>query len=503
MVGSRCGRRSMASALPAGHGIAAVVPVLDEVTAIGPLVQGLRLAGACCVYVVDGGSSDGTQLAATAAGARVFHEPRRGYGRACITGGQAALDDVHQAIAFLDGDGSCDPADLPALVAGLEQGDVVLGRRAPALTERGALPWHARLGNALVVRVLALRTGRRVSDLPPFKVLRPDALRRVAADQAGYGWTVQLITRALADPATRIVERPVRFRRRDGGRSKVSGRIRASLAAGMAMLTVAVAESAPRSVLALMAKAPRDGHAKTRLAADIGQAETRELWAACLADGAASLCGAARTLRLRPLVIVPEQRDEQPVRDLLGAGWTVSIQQRAGLSGALVDCFLRAFDLGASSAMAVGADSPTLPYGRLEMAAGILAGDASHPAAEERAASSHAAVLGTCLDGGYYLVGLRLPRRWMLVRAWQRQRLETRLQRVFGAARMGGSDALSSTRTALVSAGWRPTMLPPWEDLDVGADLRALALSVERRPADFPRLSAWLERNSALLKRWT
>ncbi|MEJ7754516.1 MAG: DUF2064 domain-containing protein, partial [Candidatus Limnocylindrales bacterium] len=318
-------------------------------------------------------------------------------------------------------------------------------------------------------------------------------------------WTVQLITRALSDGGTRIVERPVRFRKRRGGKSKVSGKVRPSLAAGRAMLTVAIAESRPRPVLGLMAKAPRDGHAKTRLAADIGLTETRALWAACLADGAASLGATARALRLRAMVIVPEARDEEPVRALLDDGWDLNIQQRPGLSGGLVECFLRAFDAGATSAIAVGADSPTLPRRLVAMAAGTLAGDL--PVIDHLGKSpglgGQAAVLGTCRDGGFYLVGLAWSRRRMLLGPWQRRRLLGRLQRVFGTARMGGGDALSSTRAALVSAGWQPILLPPWDDLDVGADLPSLALSVCQRPADFPHLSAWLERNAALVQRWT
>ncbi len=474
------------------HGVAAVVPVLDEVAAIGRLMLGLRAAGSCCVYVVDGGSRDGTQQVARSAGARLVDEPRRGYGRACRTGGETAARDGHQAVAFLDGDGSCDPADLPHLVAALDQGDVVLGRRSPALTEPGALPWHARLGNALVTAVLAHRTGQRIDDLPPFKVMRTSALQRIDADHAGYGWTVQAITRALTDPSIRVVQRDVRFRKRHGGRSKVSGRVRASLAAGWAMLAVAIAESSPRPVLALMAKAPRDGHAKTRLAAEIGQAETRELWAACLADGAASLGATARTLRWRTVAIVPEARDEEPIRRLLGDGWAVTVQQRSGLSGGLVDCFLRAFDAGATSAMAVGADSPTLSREIVEMAANELL-----------SARARRAVLGSCPDGGYYLVGLRWARRRPSIAGRQRQRLKGRLERAFGAARMGGSSALATTHDALRAEGWRPIMLPPWDDLDVAADLPRLALSAGQRPADFPRLNAWLERNAALVQRWT
>gem|GEM_PF-260475 len=495
----------MSNAPPALHGVAAIVPVLDEVTAIGTLVRGLQVSGACCVYVVDGGSRDGTQAAAKAAGALVLDEPRRGYGRACSTGGEVAAGDGHSAMAFLDGDGSCDPADLPVLVGGLSHGDLVLGKRVPTLTERGALPWHARLGNAMVTRTLAVLTGQRVSDLSPFKVIRSAALHRLGADDAGYGWTVQLITRALSDGGTRIVERPVRFRKRRGGKSKVSGKVRPSLAAGRVMLTVAIAESRPRPVLGLMAKAPRDGHAKTRLAADIGLTETRALWAACLADGAASLGATARALRLRAMVIIPEARDEEPVRALLDDGWDLNIQQRPGLSGGLVECFLRAFDAGATSAIAVGADSPTLPRRLVAMAAGTLAGDL--PVIDHLGKSpglgGQAAVLGTCRDGGFYLVGLAWSRRRMLLGPWQRRRLLGRLQRVFGTARMGGGDALSSTRAALVSAGWQPILLPPWDDLDVGADLPSLALSVCQRPADFPHLSAWLERNAALVQRWT
>ena len=157
------------------HRLAAVVPVLDEAGAIGDVVAGLRAAGACCVFVVDGGSADGTPALAAAAGANVLTEPRRGYGRACITGAEAAIA-CHELVAFLDGDGSCDPCDLARLTAAAEDADLVLGVRHTALVERGALPWHARLGNRLVAAALQLRCGRRLVDLPPFKVVRADVL---------------------------------------------------------------------------------------------------------------------------------------------------------------------------------------------------------------------------------------------------------------------------------------------------------------------------------------
>ncbi|MEP6639855.1 MAG: glycosyltransferase family 2 protein, partial [Chloroflexota bacterium] len=246
--------------------------------AIGAVVQGLLRNGACCVLAVDGGSRDDTRRVATESGAIVVQDMRRGYGRACLTGAERALasdpverpanDDahVHDAVAFLDGDGSCDPGDLPDLVTALDGVDLVLGTRSRRRIEAGAMPWHARLGNALVSAMLSVRTGRRTHDLPPFKVIRRAALERLDLDDAGYGWTAQLVTRALADPGVTIRERSVIFRRRAGGVSKVSGDWRASVRAGRAMISVGWRESRSRPVVAMMAKAPGAGHAKTRLA---------------------------------------------------------------------------------------------------------------------------------------------------------------------------------------------------------------------------------------------
>ncbi len=345
------------------HRVAAVVPVIDEATAIGELTAGLRVAGACCVFVVDGGSRDGTPEVARAAGGTVIIEPRRGYGRACLTGASAATVD-HPVVAFLDGDGSCDPADLPALVAALDDADLVLGARTSRTTEAGALPWHARLGNMLVAALLRRRTGGRVRDLPPFKVIRREALAVLDLDDAGFGWTVQLVARALRAPGLRVTETPVRFRRRRGGRSKVSGSIRASYAAGRRMIGCALAETRRRPVIALMAKAPRAGHAKTRLAADIGQEAALGLWAACLADLGPSIRGAARGVA-DTIAVVPAAADAGPVAALLGPGWSTIVQQRSGLGGAITDGFVEAERLGADRAIAVSGDNPTLPAGLL------------------------------------------------------------------------------------------------------------------------------------------
>lgn len=459
------------------HTVAAVIPTLDEATAIGPLVAGLHGAGACCVFVVDAGSRDGTPEVARAAGGVVLDERRRGYGRACLTGAERAAAD-HEVVAFLDGDGSCDPTDLPSLLDGLEHADVVLGARSRSTSEAGAFPWHARAGNLLVAAILWWRTGRRVHDLPPFKVARRSALRALDLDDPGFGWTVQLVARALRAPGLRVVERPAAFRRRQGGRSKVSGSLRASVSAGRRMLGCAIEETRRRPVIALMAKAPRAGHAKTRLAADIGEAAALELWSACLADLGPAVRAAARGVA-DTIAIVPSVEDAGPVAELLGPGWPTVAQDRPGLGGAIVDAFMLAESRGADRAIAVSGDNPTLPAAQLLAALDTL--------------GSYPAVVGPSPDGGYYLVGVRVARR-RLARPGlpSRRRIGPRLEAVFGSARLGGDSALTSTTRALCAANLAPQFTDPWPDIDTAADLVELVASLDRDVRVAPHTRAWL-----------
>jgi glycosyltransferase A (GT-A) superfamily protein (DUF2064 family) len=436
----------------AEHRVAAVVPAWNEAAPIGDVVRGLRAAGACCVLVVDPGSTDGTREAARAAGAIVVDEPRRGYGRACLTGAEAAAG--HELVAFLDGDGSCDPAELAGLARSAEGADVVLGRRTRV--EPGALPWHAALGNRLVAAVLRARTGRPVHDLPPFKLVRGDALAALALDDPGYGWTVQLVGRALAHPALRTVEAPVSFLPRAGGESKVSGRLGPSVRAARAMLTRARSATRPRGLLVVMAKAPAPGHSKTRLAAGIGPALAASFWTACLRDTGARLRRVAAAAGMDAAAMTPSAADAAQVRRLTGL--PALVQRRPGLGSAL----LEVSDLPAPFTITISADAPTLPEAYVRRAA--LEVQRGRP------------VLGPGPDGGYYLVGLR--------RGFSRQRRE----RAFLGAPLGTGGVLAHTVGALGD----PELLPPWADVDTAAELRSLAEQVRGDPSSAPALAAWL-----------
>ena len=100
------------------------------------------------VLVVDGGSTDRTVALAEAAGAHVWVEERRGYGRACASGAEQALGEI---LVFMDADGADDPRFTLELLAPLkaDQADLVLGSRLAGQIEPGAMPWHQKAGNWL------------------------------------------------------------------------------------------------------------------------------------------------------------------------------------------------------------------------------------------------------------------------------------------------------------------------------------------------------------------
>jgi glycosyltransferase involved in cell wall biosynthesis len=196
-----------------------ILPALDEAESI-PGVLAAMPAG-FAPLVVDNGSRDGSAGVAAAHGARVIDEPRRGFGSACFAGLLAARTEI---VCFMDCDGSLDPGELLAVtepVAG-NYADLVLGARIAA---PGAWPWHARLANQVLAFELRRRTGARLTDLGPMRAARRDRLLALALDDRGSGWPLEMVLKAAA-AGWRIVEAPVGYRPRSGGRSKVSGSLR-------------------------------------------------------------------------------------------------------------------------------------------------------------------------------------------------------------------------------------------------------------------------------------
>lgn len=201
--------------------ISVVVPVKDEQDNVRPLYERIQEALADApaweLVFVDDGSSDRTfhELDAIAAqDDRVkLVRLRRNFGQSAAT--QAGLDAAAgDVIVTMDGDLQNDPADIPRLVAKLEEGyDAVLGqrenrqdklllRKAPSLAANWLIRWV--LGAPFKDFGCTLRAMRR------------ETTRELLL----YGEMHRFITALVMQQGARIAQLPVRHHPRLAGKSK-------------------------------------------------------------------------------------------------------------------------------------------------------------------------------------------------------------------------------------------------------------------------------------------
>ncbi|GAC1441525.1 MAG: glycosyltransferase family 2 protein [Vulcanimicrobiaceae bacterium] len=217
--------------------IVVVIPALNEAESIAHVIAAIPAELEARVVVVDNGSTDATAAVARAAGAVVVRTDPPGYGRACRYGAERARADGADAIVFLDGDYSDDPADMHALLAPLRSGDadLVIGSRLRGRLVPGAMAWHARLGNRLISAMMRAIYGLPITDLGPFRAIRADFYASLAMNEMTYGWPVEMLAKAARQKG-RVREIAVAYRPRIG-RSKISGTIRGTIGATYFLLT--------------------------------------------------------------------------------------------------------------------------------------------------------------------------------------------------------------------------------------------------------------------------
>jgi glycosyltransferase involved in cell wall biosynthesis len=216
--------------------VSVVIPTHNEALSIGRVLADIPVDMVTEVLVVDSNSTDGTPEIASKMGAHVLHEPRRGYGRACLTGlASANRPDV---VVFLDGDYSDRPAELPLLLNPIIDGvaDITLGSRLGKRSIPKALPWHAASGNRLAAFLIRVLYGLKISDLGPFRAGRADVLRQLDLRENTYGWAVEMILKGRL-AGFRVVEVPVSYYPRIG-QSKISGTLRGTVGAAWFILSL-------------------------------------------------------------------------------------------------------------------------------------------------------------------------------------------------------------------------------------------------------------------------
>ena len=213
-----------------------VLPTYQEAENILEVLRQVRavLPGAD-ILVIDDSSPDGTSGLAKAAaldlgGIDVLVRPEKaGLGGAYRTGFREATDRGYQVLVEMDSDLSHDPSALPSLLTAIDEGaDMAIGSRYVPGGEILNWPVHRRLlsryGNRYSSFVLRLDVSDTTSG---FRAYRTDILGRMGVDGIradGYAFHIEMVYR-LVKAGGRVVERPITFRDRDRGVSKMSPRI--------------------------------------------------------------------------------------------------------------------------------------------------------------------------------------------------------------------------------------------------------------------------------------
>ena len=203
--------------------VSVVIPCLNEEGNIEACVHSALEAMAKAgidgeVIVADNASDDRSAELATAAGARVVREERRGYGSAYLAGFAAARGTY---IVMGDADLTYDFGEIPRFLAELEDGaDLVMGNRMDNI-QPGAMPWlHRYVGNPVLSRFLNVLYDTGVRDAHcGMRALRRDKLPVLDLRTPGMEFASEMVIRA-ARRGLVIRQFPIEYRPR-GGESKL------------------------------------------------------------------------------------------------------------------------------------------------------------------------------------------------------------------------------------------------------------------------------------------
>lgn len=197
-----------------------VIPAFNEQDALPSVLHELSVVLPDADFVVvDDGSIDRTRSVAQEAGATVLSLPFNvGVGGALRLGFRYALQEGYRNVVQLDADGQHDPSELPKLLAGLADNDLVIGARFAGEGDyetRGPRRWAMWVLAKVISRVAKARLTDTTSG---FKAAGPRAVALFAADYpAEYlGDTVEALVIA-ARSGCRITQVPVRMRARVNG----------------------------------------------------------------------------------------------------------------------------------------------------------------------------------------------------------------------------------------------------------------------------------------------
>lgn len=217
-----------------------------------------------------------------------------------------------------------------------------------------------------------------------------------------------------------------------------------------------VSFSQPKRTLVIMAKAPKPGMVKTRLAESLPSSAVTALYH-CLLEDTVAL---ATSLTSVDVAVMCPESDREELAHLVGNTVQVVAQKGEGLAAGLTSVFRHFTAAGGQHVIAFNSDSPHLAPSVLDSAFEILA--------------KHDVVVGPTHDGGYYLVGAKALHPTL-----------------FEGDGMGTRSALDGLLTRTKVLELSTGLTEPFYDIDVASDLILLARELRLAPAKAPKTAGW------------
>src|SRR6266542_1349565 len=213
-----------------------------------------------------------------------------------------------------------------------------------------------------------------------------------------------------------------------------------------------------KCALALMAKVPTPGAVKTRLTPPLTPEDAATLSVCFLRDMTTNIASLSGD-RMNAVILYTPADAEALLHDLLPNSFRLVPQRGETLGERLVNAATELLNNGFESVCLINSDSPTLPGEILTTAVSMLAQKGDR------------VVLGPSQDGGYYLIGLKRPHRYLFERiAWST------------------ADVLAHTIERATDMNLPVELLPMWYDVDDAATLRLLCDELSLLPdGDDPR----------------
>lgn len=212
------------------------------------------------------------------------------------------------------------------------------------------------------------------------------------------------------------------------------------------------------AAVGIICKAPIPGQTKTRLAAIIGPEAAAQLSACFLQDIAQTITQLPEKLSCRGYAVYAPAGAESTLRRLLPPSFGLMLQTNAELGRVLLAATREFLSSGHDCAILVNGDSPTLPPSLLTEAIEALRRPGDRM------------VLGPASDGGYYLIGLKVPH-----------------EHLFADIPWGTSAVAPLTLHRASEINLDSVCLPEWYDIDDIESLDWLRDELHGRSARFRR----------------